>query len=249
MDKIQKTLSWIDQRVENYLSLLKNIVFVYTKDSDKSKEAESLLRTTLRMAFFLDFYSETDDKDFLHEANKYKKLMYSSMSKKDRFDLKLIEKRIIKLFDYEKQIWTKIKEGKSVSNEEIEKYWAMKSSDSLFYGRAIKIFTGNKDFTLPLYVYTQVLDIGLDLREYEKDFQENCPNILFMKLSQKIPISEISPLKKEAIKKAILFRSNLDLNKIVEKLVKQISTFDFGECSFLKKAIDQKREEFYAEFC
>jgi|GEM_PF-6884852 len=248
MEKIENTLLWIDKRIENYLSLLTQIVQVYTKEVKKAKEAESLLRTTLRTAFFLDFHSETNDIDFLKEANKYRELMYSNIPEKDKQDLESIERQIIKLFDYEKQIWTKVKNRQKVSNEEIEKYWQMKSADSLFYGRVTKIFTEDKDFTLPVYVYTQILDIGLDLREYEKDIQDNNPNILYMKLSQKVLVDHIPLLKNEAIREAISLELHSDLEKIVEKLVGQISNFDFGECSFLKEAIEQRYKEFYKEF-
>jgi len=247
MEKTKKTLWWIDKRIENYLSLLTHIVQVYTKDDKKSKKAKFLLRTALRTAFFLDFHSETNDSDFLKEASGYRELMYSNISKKDRQGLELVEAKIIKLFDYEKQIWTKIKKGQQVSNEEIEKFWQMKSADALFYSKVIKIFTGDKDFTLPIYVYTQILDVGLDFREYEKDFQKNSPNILYMKLSQKVSIDQIPQLKKDAIKEAVSLGVHLDLEEIVEKLAKQVSNFDFGACPDLKEAIKQRHKEFYEE--
>jgi hypothetical protein len=248
MEKIEKTLSWIDKRIGDYLSLLTKVVLLHTKDDEKSRETESLLRTTLRTAFFLDFYSETGDKDFLLEANRYRSLMYSGIPEGDKPDLESIERRIVKLFDYEKQIWARVKSGQRVPNEDIEKFWRMKSADALFYGRIIRIFTGKKDFTLPIYIYTQILDIGLDLREYEKDFQENSPNILYMKLSQRIPIAEIPPIKRDAIQKAIGLSLHLDLEKVVEKLSRQVSDFDFGDCSFLREAIKQRYSEFYKEF-
>ncbi len=248
MEKIEKTLAWIDKRIENYLSILTKVVSVHVNNPRKTREAESLLRTTLRTAFFLDFYSETNDTDFLQEANRYRELMYSAMPREDKSDLESIERRIVKLFDYEKQIWARVKNGQRVSNEDIEKFWQMKSADALFYGRVTKIFTGEKDFSLPIYVYTQILDIGLDLREYEKDFQENSPNILYMKLSQALPTSQIPPLKEDAIQKAIRLDLHINLEKVVETLSKSVSNFDFGSCQFLKKAIEQRYNEFYKEF-
>jgi len=203
---------------------------------------------TTTLESLVRFYSETNDNDFLQEANRYKELMYSGMSEKDRQDLQLIERQIIELFDYEKRIWIKVKKGQQVSDAEIERFWQMKSADALFYGRLTKIFTGNKDFTLPIYVYTQILDIDRDLREYEKDFQENSPNILFMKLSQKIPVDQIPPLKRDAIREAICLGLHLDLERVVEKLSKQVSKYNFEECYFLKDAIKQRYREFNINF-
>src|SRR3989344_5456081 len=93
----------------------------------------------------------------------------------------------------------------------------------LVEAKVIKIFSGDKDFTLPIYVYTQILDVGLDFREYEKDFQKNSPNILYMKLSQKVSIDQIPQLKKDAIKEAVSLGVHLDLEEIVEKLANQVS--------------------------
>ena len=248
MEKIQQTLDWIDDRVKNYLSLMTGVVSSYTKDPERTRNAESLLKTALRTAFFLDFFSETEDADFLREANKYKRLMYSNVSEQDRQDLQGIEKRIIKLFDYEKDIWANIKTGRKVSNEEIEQFWKMKSADSLFYGRVIRIFTRDKDFTTPLYAYTQILDGVLDLREYEQDFEGDLSNLLYMKLSQRMSLKRIPKQKKEAISRAICFGAYSDLESFVEARAQEVSSFDFGDCLPLKKAIEQKRREFHAEF-
>lgn len=232
MKKIEKTLIWIDKRIEHYLKILTRIIFIYTNDNKKTKEAENLLRIALRTAFFLDFYSETGNKDFLKEGEKYKKELYDSLNKKDRQDLQNIERKIVKLFEYEKQVWTKIKNGQFVSNKEIEKFWKMKSADSLFYGRITKIFTQGINFTTPIYVYTQILDIVLDINEYEKDLAENLPNILYMKLSQQIPKENIPSKKEEAIRLAIRHDICDELIKVADNSLKQISLFDFGTCKF-----------------
>jgi hypothetical protein len=248
MEKIQQTLDWIDHRVENYLSLMTEVVSSYTKDQTRTRDAESLLRTALRTAFFLDFFSETEDATFLREANKYKALMYSQVSEQERQDLQTIEKRIMGLFDYEKQIWTRVMKGHKVSNYEIEQFWKMKSADSLFYGRVIKIFTQDKDFTIPLYAYTQILDGVLDLREYEKDLGGGLPNLLYMKLSQRMPLKRMPKLKKDALTKAVRLGIYSELEGFVEAKAREVSSFNFGDCLSLKRTIEQKRREFHAEF-
>jgi len=248
MEKIEKTLEYIDKRIENYLSILVNIVSTYTKDNKKTKEAESLLRTALRWAFFVDFYSETNDKDFLIEGEKYIKILYNSLREEDGKDMQDIEKEIIKLFDYEKQVWGKVQNEEKIFNKEVEKFWKMKSADSLFYSRIIKIFTNGKDFTIPVYIYTQVLDIVLDTKEYEKDFKQKPPNLLYMKLSQKVSKEKIPINKKDALILAVNLGIYSELKAIVENLVKEASMFDFGDCLFLKELIEQRYKEFNNEF-
>ena len=248
MDKIEDKLKWIGNRTDNYLKLLMNIIYTSTKDDDKREKAEFLLKTALRVAFFLDFYSETLDKSFQKEGNKYKEILYKNVKEKDKEELEVIEKRIMNLFDYEKEIWKKVLDGLSISNKEIEQYWKMKSADSLFYGRITKIFTKDKDFIIPIYIYTRILDIVLDIKEYESDVKDKLPNILYMKLSQRIPIEKILFNKKEAIKQAKKLKIDLELKEIIYKMVEEVSSFDFNDYEFLIERIKQKSEEFNKEF-
>jgi hypothetical protein len=75
----------------------------------------------------------------------------------------------------------------------------MKSSDAIYYGRLLRTFTKDKDFTFPIYSHMQLLDIQEDIQQYEQDSRNNLPNMLFMKLSQKLKKRQIPLIKKDAI--------------------------------------------------
>lgn len=217
-NKIHKTLKWIDKRIVGYLSLLVDVVEFYNKE--RVNEAESLLKIALRVAFFYDFYAETKDRDFLDEANRYKTLLYSQVSAQDKKDLQKIESQIRKLFEYEKQIGKKIKIGIALSDGEIKKHWQMKSSDALFYGRIINIFAIGKNLMPHVYVYTQILDMLLDIREYKQDLKKQELNMLYMRLSQVIPNNRIPVSKLEAIE----FAKNVGISNDIKKEISDVAS-------------------------
>lgn len=57
--------------------------------------------------------------------------------------------RTANFFEFEKACWDKVQQDEPLSDEEINQFLKMKSSDALFYGRVIKIFTPCKNFTVP----------------------------------------------------------------------------------------------------
>lgn len=200
--KINETLVWIDQRIAKYLSLCVEVIEFYNKE--KVNEAEGLLITALRAAFFYDFYAETGDIDFLNEADRHKNFLYNhnQISAQDKEDLQKIESQIMKLFEYEKKIGDNIKAGSVLSDSEIKKHWQMKSADALFYGRIINIFTDGKNLIPDIYAYTQILDMLLDIREYEQDLKKQELNMLYMRLLRVVPSDKIPTSKLLAIELA-----------------------------------------------
>lgn len=247
MDKIKEKLIWIDNRVQKYLLHLMKIVKVAAKP-EQIAQAEFLLINSLRAAFFYDFNAETEDKDYLIEAEKYKKIVYDNVDEKTRGELKKIEEEILQLFPYEKEIWKKVKSGEKISDDEIREFWRRKSSDSLFYSRIINIFSAGKDVASPIYTYTQILDMLLDVREYEQDFQKNNPNMIYMKLSQVININKIPNQKTEAISisKEMGIKTWIE-NQIQKDILPKISKYDFKKYEFLKNMIEKRYNDINAE--
>jgi hypothetical protein len=91
------------------------------------------------------------------------------------------------------------------------------------------------------------LDGVHDVTEYEKDFQGRLPNLLYMKLSQKMRPRNIPSSKKEAVAKAIHLGCYSELEDFVEARAGEVSSFNFGNCVHLKQAIEEKRREFHSE--
>ncbi len=199
-----------------------------------------MIRTALRGANFLDLYYETQDDDYLYEAIKYKNILYANVNQNDKRELEHIEKKIINFFDYEKQIWNKAKSEEVILDKEIERFMRMKSSDAIFYARIIKIFTKDRDFTLPLYTNMQLLDIMSDIQEYNKDFEKNSPNLLYIKLSQKVPRKQIPAKKEYAINLARKFNISANIMKIADGIIKDLKDFDFSGYKFIKDSIYKK---------
>ena len=241
MANIIDTVRKIDQRVAYYHRLLLRLVRAYETEPSKTNRADFLLKTALRVAFLYDYYYETRRKQYLQAANKYKQLLYSHCSLSLQNDLKWIERRIIKLFSFERKIWQQATKGQPVSNQDILKFWKMKSADAKFYGRIVNEFIKTKNFTKPIYVYTLLQDIYLDISEYDRDYQANMPNLLCLKLSQHN--EDFPSRRKKALELLHKYNDCVWFKKCIASMLKSISSYNFGRCSCFKKIIRAKYKQ------
>ncbi len=168
-EKYKNTITHVDKRTKNYRELILRVVNIHTSNSQELKKAKYLLRDGLRTLFLYDFYYETQDKDYFISAWTSEEELYRKLSPEHKFRLIEVREKIMPFFYLEKKIWNKAKSREVISNEEFEEFWWRKASDALFYVEIMTPFTEGMDYGKPLHVYTQLVDVVLDIKEYEKD--------------------------------------------------------------------------------
>lgn len=236
MFNIKAKLHWIDRRVGYYRKLLVRII--REGGNPNTVRVDFLLKTALRVAFLYDFYYETGAKDYRRAAAKYKRILYTSVSSATKKSLQQIERRIMRLFHFERLIWSRARRGQKIPNKDIIKFWRMKSADSKFYGKIVQIFSRGKSFARPLYAFTLLQDIYLDVVEYEADHKGHLPNMICLKLGQ--AFDRFPGKKSLAIKWLHDCGGDRWFNEQAREIIKGLSAFDFGRCRFLETEIMRK---------
>lgn len=248
-NKIASTLEYIDQRIENYsLPLFTAIVKAHTNDLAIIQEASRTLRTALRTANLFDFYYETVDKDFLSEAHRQMGTLFQTINPADQIKLKNIGNKIIPFFEFEKLLWKKVLSGEKATDEEIREFLKQRSSDALFYAGVVKIFVPEPDFSTPLHVNMQILDLKTDIKEWDKDIEDGSPNILFMFLSRNINPERLKQLSKnEAIELAKEYRIDKQIIQMAKTIRNEVSDFDFAGYEFIADTIAERAKDLSEE--
>ncbi len=213
---MEDVISTIDKKLENP-DLIGRIALDYTHDESLSKKVSEAVRTAGRFACLLDLYYETDNEEYLSEAQSQREILLSYFSPEDQEKVKRQEEYSTQFFAVEKELERKVREKAYVSDEEIETYISWRAADAFGYSLILRLFTG-LDLADPLHTRQMLADIERDLNEYKEDIQNGHLNVLLLTVYNKgffTPItSETIPQKVSSIKQDILsFASGLVENK------------------------------------
>ena len=239
LNKIETAAQQIDERISHYTKpLYFDIVKALQPDQALAIRAEDSLVTTLHMARFVDLHFETGDPDFLTEARRLESELYIKLPGATA-DLERIKNETLGFFDIEKDVWTKVQSGQTITDEEFEAFRLGKSSDARYYARVVQEFAG-RDVTKEIYTDMQLMDILADIREFEADMREKNPNLLYMLLSQKVPLGEIPETQPEAVQLARSLGIYEKLLNISEYIIEKAQDFDYEGIEFVKEGSEGK---------
>lgn len=255
----------IESRINSFsVPTIKDAVLACTKDSSKTDPVVSVCTAALRAMYFFDFHAESrfrfatseeqrkDREDvYLKEAQRQLEICYGYIPDKKHINgAKKIVSSILKLFEYEREVWRKVKSGEKVESKDIEQVWKMKSSDAILYGFIIKSLVG-KDFGSVLYANMRFLDVRGDLLEISKDIAENSPNmIVAMMVASGKRLDEIPTNDSGIIDLAKQIGVDDKIIGMVKGIKKTVSRYDLSIKKNLgKKSVAKKDEGFVETFC
>jgi len=240
---MNKIIENIDKKCSEGRRIMGNIVYDLTKNINKKRKLCKLIKLADRYACLLDFYYETNDIDYYKDAKKQKKALYRRLDAAIKTDLTNLEKELLPYFNYEQDLRRKIQTQNPITEKEIKNYILKKSSDSFYYMRILQAFIPKDNNLVKAYHYRIALyDILDDLRDFEEDFKQKMPNILYLYLYNQNPnvpssrlnafiVAKNSGIDRRIIKFACELRRSSDklnpvkyplLNKSVERNYQKI---------------------------
>lgn len=239
MVELNKIISEIDNKCIEGNKILAEIAYASTKNVKQIKKLYYMVKLADRYACLLDYYYETGNYDFYKEAKNQKEALFKRLDNDAGADLNRLERKLLPYFNYEKELKKKIKVNIPIAEREIKNYILKQSSDAYYSGRLLKIFAPKSDGLIKVFHYRLALsDVWDDLNDFEEDFRQDMPNILYLFLynqNPNVPSSRLNALivaKNSAINQKII--------RFADELLNKTKKTDLTKYPLLEKSINQK---------